>query len=271
MKGLLFFTGCILLLGNSFAQQPVLPAQKHGFVVIAHRGNHEIVPENTTASVEAAYQCGADYAELDLRTTQDGHLVLMHDATVDRTTNGKGAVADYTFAALRQLTIKSTDGKIYRVPTFAEALKAARGKVHIYLDFKEADVAQAWQQIRDAGMEKQVIVYINKKEQYQPWRDIAPQMPLMSSLPDDAQTPAQMEQFLDAYSFAVLDNITDSTLMTVARRRRISVWLDAQSPNEGPDAWNAVLEKKVQGMQSDHPGALVRYLREHRLRDGLKK
>ncbi|MGE7775946.1 glycerophosphodiester phosphodiesterase family protein [Chitinophaga sp. NPDC101104] len=271
MKGTLIFAGCLLLHGLGFAQQPALPAQKHGFVVIAHRGNHETVPENTVASVEAAYQCGADYAELDLRTTQDGHLVLMHDATVDRTTNGKGAVAEYTLAALRRLTINSTDGKIYRVPTFTEALKAARDKVHIYLDFKEADVAQAWQQIREAGMEKQVIVYINKKEQYQPWREIAPQMPLMSSLPDDAHTPAQMEQFLDTYSFAVLDNITDSSLMNIARRRRVSVWLDAQSPNEGPDAWKAVLDRKVQGMQSDHPGALVRYLREHKLRGGPKK
>jgi glycerophosphoryl diester phosphodiesterase len=271
MKRFLFFAGYLLLHGHCFAQRPVLPAQKHGFVVIAHRGNHENVPENTVASVEAAHQCGADYAELDLRTTKDGHLVLMHDATVNRTTNGKGAVADYTLAALRQLTVNSKDGKIYRVPTFAEALKAARGKVHIYLDFKEADVAQAWRQIREAGMEKQVIVYINKKEQYQPWREIAPKMPLMTSLPDDAHTPAQMEQFLDAYSFAVLDNITDSSLMAVARRRRISVWLDAQSPNEGPEAWNAVLDRKVQGMQSDHPGALVRYLREHKLRNGLKK
>src|SRR4051794_26964468 len=72
-----------------------LPLVKNGFVVISHRGNHVSVPENTLASLEAAIASGADYAEIDLRTTKDGFLVLSHDASVDRMTDGKGNVKDF--------------------------------------------------------------------------------------------------------------------------------------------------------------------------------
>ncbi len=225
-----------LLLRLSLSAQ-TLPDVKHPFVVIAHRGNHAEVPENTVAAITATYACGADYAELDLRTTKDGHLVLLHDATVNRTTNGKGKVSELTLAEVRQLTVNSKDGRIYRIPTFAEALAAAKGKINIYLDFKDADVAETWRQIKAAGMERRIIVYINEKEQYQPWRSIAPQLPLMTSLPEDMHTPAGLISFLDSFAVSVLDNLTDSSLLTIARQRNISVWLDAQSPSEGPAAW----------------------------------
>lgn len=245
---------------------PKLPACKNKMVVIAHRGNHVTVPENTVASVEAAYQCGADYAELDLRTTKDGHLILMHDATVNRTTPQQGKVAEMTLAQLREQPLKSKDGKVYQVPTFAEALAAAKGNIHIYLDFKEADVAETWKQIQAAGMEKQVIVYLNKIEQYYAWKAIAPQMPLMTSLPETFTTPSQMEAFLDTIIVSVLDNVTDAALMAVARKLNIAIWLDAQSASEGPEEWKAVIGKGAQGMQSDNPGALVSYLRRKKLR-----
>ncbi|MGX5819266.1 glycerophosphodiester phosphodiesterase family protein [Chitinophaga lutea] len=258
-----FLLAAYALLSHTTSAQQTLPVTKNKLVVIAHRGNHVDVPENTVAAIEATYQCGADYAELDLRTTKDGHLILMHDATVNRTTTGQGKVTDLTLAGLRQLTVKSKDGKPYRVPTFAEALEAARGKVNIYLDFKDAGVAEAWKQIQDAGMEKQIVVYLNEKEQYQPWRTTAPQVPLMASLPEEMHTPAQLERFLDEFHIAVLDNITDSALLAVARKRKVAVWLDAQSPTEGPEKWNAVIKTGVQGIQSDQPGALVRFLKQH--------
>lgn len=245
---------------------PKLPVCKNKMVVIAHRGNHVTVPENTVASIEAAYQCGADYAELDLRTSKDGHLVLIHDATVNSTTTAQGKVADMTLSQLRQLPLKSKDGKAYQIPTFAEALAAAKGKIHIYLDFKEADVTETWKQIQQAGMEKQVVVYLNKIEQYHAWKAIAQHLPLMTSLPEAFTTPAQMEAFLDTVSVAVLDNINTAALLATARKRNVAVWLDAQSSSEGPEVWNAVIGKGAQGMQSDNPGALVSYLRKKKLR-----
>ncbi|MCW3464908.1 glycerophosphodiester phosphodiesterase family protein [Chitinophaga nivalis] len=269
IKYLFLFAGASLLMQNTIAQQAApLPATKNKFVVVAHRGNHVDMPENTVAAIAATIQCGADYAELDLRTTKDGQLVLMHDATVDRMTNGKGKVADLTWAEIQLLKINSKDGKDYRVPTFSEALRASKGKVNIYLDFKDADVAETWKQIQAAGMEQQIVVYLNGKQQYKQWRKTAPQMPLMTSVPDEVTTPAQLNYLLDNIAIAVLDNVTDSAMLAVTRQHGVAVWLDAQASSEGPATWNTVLSKGVQGMQSDHPEALVSYLKKNNLRDG---
>ncbi|MBS0028080.1 glycerophosphodiester phosphodiesterase family protein [Chitinophaga sp. 22321] len=271
MKGIFLFAGALIFIHTAAAQQHAaqLPVTKNKFVVIAHRGNHVNVPENTVAAVEATIQAGADYAELDLRTTRDGKLVLMHDATVNRTTNGKGKVSDLTLEEIRKLVVSSKDGKTYQVPTFEEALNAARGKVNIYLDFKEADVTTTVQQLKAAGMEKQVVVYLNKETQYAPWQKTAPAIPLMSSVPDEVKTPEQLQLLLGKIHLSILDNVTDSAMLTIARKLHVAIWLDAQTPTEGPAEWDAVLRKGVQGIQSDHPEALVNYLNKNHLRDGI--
>ena len=71
--------------------------------VISHRGEHLSHVENTLPAFQAAIDAGADFFELDVRTTSDGRLVLMHDGTVDRTTNGKGKVRELAFDQIRQL------------------------------------------------------------------------------------------------------------------------------------------------------------------------
>src|SRR5258708_47839 len=99
-------------------------------VVISHRGEHLAHPENTLPAFQAAIDAKADYFELDVRTTSDGHLVLMHDATVDRTTNGHGAVRDMTFDQIRALDAGARFGPQFagtKVPTFDEALQLAHG------------------------------------------------------------------------------------------------------------------------------------------------
>src|SRR5579871_1635952 len=87
-------------LAASFAP---LPRLKHPIAVIAHRAGRGIMPENTLAAIRNAIKLGVDYVELDIRATSDGHLVIMHDSTVDRTTNGKGAVRDLDFATIESL------------------------------------------------------------------------------------------------------------------------------------------------------------------------
>src|SRR5664279_5490013 len=82
-----------------------LPESKHTFIVIAHRGDHTQVPENTIAAFNEGIKNGVDYVEMDLRTTKDSVLVIMHDASVDRITNGKGKVSDLTYAEIKQLIV----------------------------------------------------------------------------------------------------------------------------------------------------------------------
>jgi glycerophosphoryl diester phosphodiesterase len=90
------------------------------FCTVGHRGVMGVEPENTLRSFLRAEHEGLDWIELDLRLSKDGALVVMHDAEVDRTTDGSGAVADLTLAELRQLDA----GKGERVPVFEEVLDA---------------------------------------------------------------------------------------------------------------------------------------------------
>lgn len=260
-------TICFLLAcaGPAFAQHahPALPHSKHKTVVIAHRGNHVLAPENTLASTREAIQCGADYVEVDLRTTKDGHLVAMHDAKVDRTTNGSGKIADMTWTEVEELQVFNRNKKTHRIPEFREILALCKGKINIYLDFKDADVAETWKQIKAAGLERQVVIYLNKEEQYKQWKEVASDVPLMTSLPKDITNKAALTAFLDQMHIQVVDNITDPELLKAAHELGISVWLDVQSATEGPASWNEALHKGVEGLQTDKPAELVGYIKSH--------
>jgi glycerophosphoryl diester phosphodiesterase len=110
-----------------------------------------MAPENTIAAYEKAVAAGADFVEIDVRTTRDGALVLMHDGTVDRTTDGTGAVAELTLREVRRLRPA--------VPTFPEALRWGRRRgVRIDVDHKEAEVEAIAEAIRRAGMVERVVI-----------------------------------------------------------------------------------------------------------------
>src|SRR5512147_1818449 len=72
-------------------------------ILLAHRGDLAHAPENTLPSFSQAIQKGADGVELDVKLTVDGHVIVIHDETVDRTTNGSGKVATFTLEAIRKL------------------------------------------------------------------------------------------------------------------------------------------------------------------------
>jgi glycerophosphoryl diester phosphodiesterase/acetyl esterase/lipase len=245
-----------------------LPISKNGFVVIAHRGSHLLKPENSIAAFEAAIKEGADYVEMDLRTSKDKHLVLSHNETIDAKTNGKGRVQDLTWEELNKVLLVNTENKIYHLPDFKEALNACKGKINIYLDFKDADVEETYRQIKEAGMENNVVVYLNKVEQYLAWRKAVPAMPLMASLPESIRTKEDLGVLYEQMHLEAIDNIRDSSILNYANSHGTHVWLDVQSADENPAKWNEALQKGVQGFQTDHPEALVNYLKKNNLRNG---
>jgi len=266
---LLILFSCFVLI--TFGQRTLapLPKCKNGFIVIAHRGSHLNKPENSIAAIEEAIDLGADYVEIDLRTTRDGHLVLIHNETVDRTTNGKGRIQDLNTNQVDQLTLNARDGHLYRLPGFKEALKVCKNRINIYLDFKEADAAQAYEEIKSAGMEKQVLVYINKAAQYKSWRTVAPQMPLMSGLPAGIRKE-ELIAFFQKMPLEATDNISDPVLVSALNGIGLSVFLDVQMASEDPGKWKAAMDKGVQGVQTDHPEALIQYLKTNQLRNGVQ-
>ncbi len=253
----------------AFAQAVApLPISKNGFVVISHRGSHLLKPENSIAAFEAAIEEGSDYVEMDLRTSKDGHLVLSHNETVDSKTNGKGRVQDLTWDELSKLLLVNKENKVYHIPDFKEALNVCKDKINIYLDFKEADVAETYRQIKEAGMEKSVIVYVNKVDQYIAWRKLTLTMPLAASLPESIRTKEDLAVLYEQMHLEVIDNVRDSSILNYANTHGTNVWLDVQSADENSTKWNDAMRKGIQGVQTDHPEALVNYLKKNNLRNG---
>jgi glycerophosphoryl diester phosphodiesterase len=122
-----------------YRKQP-LPASPRPWIV-AHRGYSALAPENTLAAIRAALEAGADAVEFDVRLTRDGEAVLMHDATLERTTSGTGPVAAATLAGLRGLDAgawKHPRWRGERVPTLAEALALLAGRAVAVIELKEA-------------------------------------------------------------------------------------------------------------------------------------
>lgn len=122
---------------------PVHP-QRFASRIIAHRGFSGRYPENTLSAMRAAVQAGADMVEIDVQLTRDGELVVMHDDSVDRTTDGKGEVEDLTLQEVRALDAGSKFDPRFageRVPTLEEAIDAVYGGAILNIEVKSIDEA----------------------------------------------------------------------------------------------------------------------------------
>ncbi len=98
-------------------------------VIVAHRGNSAIAPQNTMAAFEAAWRAGADYFELDIQVTSDGEAAVIHNSTLDETTTGTGRVAEHTAAEVAALDAGSWFSPVYageRVPLLADVIEFLR-------------------------------------------------------------------------------------------------------------------------------------------------
>ena len=106
---------------------------------IAHRGASAYAPENTFAAFDKALALGASHAEMDLQFSSDGHIVVIHDDAVDRTTNGSGAVADMTLAQLSSLDAGAWFAPEFageRIPALGAMLERYKGRLHFHLEIK---------------------------------------------------------------------------------------------------------------------------------------
>jgi len=117
-------------------------------LIIAHRGASAYEPENTLRSVKKALELGADMVEVDVRASRDGHMVVMHDAVVDRTTNGKGYVKDMTLKELKKLNA----GLGEHIPTLQEIAELIGRKAQLVVEIKVP------------GIEKKVLQIIKENE-----------------------------------------------------------------------------------------------------------
>lgn len=115
--------------------------QPYPVKVIAHRGYSSVAPENTLAAIQAAIDAGADAIEFDIRLSKDGHVVVIHDSSVDRTTDGEGKVSEMTLQELQSLDAGGWFDPAFRgerIPTLEDVLLLMRGKATPVIEVKVA-------------------------------------------------------------------------------------------------------------------------------------
>lgn len=166
-KKLLIGTGVALsLLFSPFSQgsaEGPTPGERKQVENVAHRGATGYAPENTMAGFDLAVKMKADYIEIDLQRSKDGKLVVIHDTTVDRTTDGTGKVGDLTFEQLRSLDAGSWKAEQFageQIPTFEEILDRYHGKIGILIELKAPELYP--------GIEEQVAAALKERNLHKP-------------------------------------------------------------------------------------------------------
>lgn len=281
------FTVLLFLLvisaGQLFANESVLTDILRKFnympdriLVAAHRGAHQNYPENSLASFREAIRLGVDILETDVRTSKDGVLVIMHDKTLDRTTNGKGNVSDYTFDELRKLRLVH-NGTVSEelIPSFDEVLQLVKGKIMLDVDFKAAKsfAQKTCDAIKDAGMENQTLFFLYNYKEVPALRKVSPTTLFMPR----AYNLKEMGQIIKMGNIPVIhidpSYYNKEAIKEYATKTRI--WANAlgkydsySNKNEGFSQMLNDLEG-VNIIQTDYPEELIRFL-EQKEREKLR-
>jgi len=231
-------------------------------LAIAHRGASGYAPENTFASFRKAAAMGAGFIETDLQLSRDARFVAIHDATVNRTTNGQGAVREMTLADLRRLDAGSWFGSEFageRIPTVEEILEFARKHdIVFYLELKpfgswggEHALIGA---LREAGEIARTVIISFDPAILASVRKLEPT--LMTGLLVDGQIPEPLEKALEigARQLGVRGDLVTPRLIREARRRDLQI---VSWTVNHPAHMRLLAEAGVDGIISDYPDRLL--------------
>lgn len=225
-------------------------------LVLAHRGSPR--PDGTIAGAERSIALGVEILEMDVRLTRDGHAVILHDATVDRTTDGKGPVAGMSLEELKRLDAGAKYGVPgERIPTVAELLAAVRGRATVTLELKVVAAAEkVVEAVRAADAFGWAVVRSSDLERLGALKKAEPRL-LTGAMAAWPTSVARLAE-LGVAAYTPASNATLSR-EDVARLRspRIAVW--ATLTNDEAEM-RRLAALGVDGIITDDPGLLMRVL-----------
>jgi glycerophosphoryl diester phosphodiesterase len=293
-KSLLLQLSLSMISLSGFSQSS--PAQKltevfnpksNTILVTAHRGDWRNTAENSIQALKNCVALGVDIMELDLKKTKDGHLVIMHDATVDRTTTGKGDVSDMTLAEIKSLYLRSGTGHktAHRVPTFDEVLAASKNNIIIDVDKGYDYFPEVIKALRETGTIGEVIVNVSdstplsviEKEQGPIGDDVTLMVVVSMKRPDAAQI---IESYKKHKRSIIQANFEDDSLPILKNlskyRVNYGLWINSLWPeqcgghdddlavegNKKDETWGWLIKQKANMIQTDRPKELLQYLKE---------
>lgn len=188
--------------------------------IMGHRGARDEAPENTLGSIELALAAGVDGVEFDVHRARDGHLVVIHDETVDRTTDGAGRVADLTLAELRRLDA----GRGERIPTLDEVLDLLRGRAAPFVEIKapgcEEEVVRA---LTGAGLLGEAWVIAFDHRQVRRVKGLAPEVRTGCLIYGRPVDPAGLVRAADADLLSLGIGLLDADLVAQCHAAQIPV------------------------------------------------
>ena len=222
--------------------------------IIAHRGARASEPENTVIAMNKAFECGADAVEVDLRFTCDHKLVVIHDDTLERTTNGTGKVSDMTIEQLRALDA----GKGERIPELSEALSVAkRYSRPLVIELKEEGMEwQVLEEVTEAGLGDKVTISSFIHTSLRNLKEKAPEIKTGVIIASVPVNPVRLVQDAKAdVIFAKYSRITREFIDACVGYEGIEVYL--WTVNTIDDLNNAI-SYGVDGVVTDNPCELIR-------------
>jgi len=233
---------------------------RHGGVyVIAHRGAHRNIPENTIPAYARAIEMGADYVEVDLRTTSDGYIVSIHNGTVDAyTRDAGGKVSNFTLQELKSMDIGSRIGAEWastRIPTLDEIIELCRGKIGLYVDLKAASVEEVSEKLRAAGMAEDAVWYA-AEGQLQLLQKTCPECLPMPDPITVAGLPRLLEMLQPRVVASSMKYLSPD-MVEMCHGVGALIFVD----DNGPQDWEPMLQMGVDGIQTDEPEELIAMLK----------
>ncbi|MEM1923290.1 MAG: glycerophosphodiester phosphodiesterase family protein [Nitrososphaerota archaeon] len=238
-------------------------------LIVAHRGYSGLYPENTLIAVKEAVKLGVDGVEIDVRVTGDGVLVLMHDESVDRTTNGKGKVRDLGWSEIKTLDAGSWKSLKFSgepVPTIDEVLAETVGRVVLHIEIKELGIEQqVIESVKQAGGREWVLITSFYPEVISRAKKIEPSIPcsLIIGWLSDAEKsrrgePVHRALNCGANALALYKGRATHEIISYAHKRLLStaVW----TVNEISEA-KAFTDMGADAIVTDYPDTMLNYLR----------
>ena len=260
LLGLLFVAGCSVPEWHPRG----LPLPKNGDVyVIAHRGAHDGIPENTLPAYQRAIELGADFVEVDVRLTADGVPVSLHSPELSKVIPGaKGKVGDYLWDELRKFDLGARYGPEWqgtRIPKISEVLKLCQGRCGVYFDLKEAPLEKLLPLVRRYHMMHRVVWY-SPAFRFGMFRRLHKLCPECLAMPDPIWSwmlgptlkllhPPVVATVYERFSPAFAER---------CHRAGALVFVD----DDGPSSWQDLVGWGADGIQTDDPAGLVAFLRK---------
>ncbi|WP_297449803.1 glycerophosphodiester phosphodiesterase family protein [uncultured Alistipes sp.] len=291
----------ILLIGLSVAACSVCEQERHpnrvdsiltvlndpgtsSVLVVAHRGDWKHSVENSLPAIQNAIDMRVDVVEIDVRRTADGRLVLMHDATIDRTTNGQGKVAELTLDSIKKCRLKALDGSLTecQVPTLDEVFELSREKIMLNIDKGYAIFDEVYALADSMGVTRQIIMKGTQPvervmEDFGPYLGEVIYMPIVNlDREGAAEAIAGFQEGIRPLAYELLFKNDTSTLPLKIKEElagKTLIWYnsmwngmsgsryDDRAETQPDEVYGSLIDTLgARIIQTDRPGPLIEYL-----------